>query len=165
MSYEKVKAKDAKLWKKFKKQKSKLLDLKLTNEFEGRMRENIAKKLKISPAKVGKMEYIDKHSIPEVKEAILGGVLSISTANEIAHLYISEQAEILDFSSVSIKELSQSDVAAKIVFKTSQKTDKRKIAKFVKEANAALGDKVEILVVYNNGITFEVQKIKGADVD
>ena len=62
---------------------------------KGRMRENIADVLRISPAQVGKIENIKKNAIPEVESAVKSGEMSISTANEVAKLSEEKQQEII----------------------------------------------------------------------
>lgn len=61
----------------------------------GRKRDWIANRLKVSSAQVGKMENIDRHAAPEVKEQVKSGDLSINAANEIAKLDTSEQKNIV----------------------------------------------------------------------
>lgn len=62
---------------------------------KGRMRENIAAALKVSPAQVGKIENIKHNAIPEVEKAVKSGEMSISTANEVAKLPEKKQQEIV----------------------------------------------------------------------
>ncbi len=62
---------------------------------KGRMRDNIADVLRISPAQVGKIENIKKNAIPEVESAVKSGEMSISTANEVAKLSEEKQQEII----------------------------------------------------------------------
>lgn len=88
---------------------------------KGRLRENIAKALNISPAQVGKIENIKHNAIPQVEEAVKGGELSISTANELAKLPEHKQQEII--SSKPASEISHKDVAAEVKeFKTEPPT-------------------------------------------
>lgn len=62
---------------------------------KGRIRDNIASILKVSPAQVGKIENIKRNAIPEVEQAVKRGVMSISTANEVAKLSDEKQQEII----------------------------------------------------------------------
>ncbi len=74
----------------------------------GRIREKIAAQLGVSNGQVAKMENIEKNAIPEVKEAIESGNVSISTASEIAKLDTSEQKALVekkDISSIKPKDI------------------------------------------------------------
>lgn len=61
----------------------------------GKMRHIIAKDLGISIAQVGKLDYVEKHATPEVKEALTNNSLNISQANDLAHKTVEEQQEIV----------------------------------------------------------------------
>lgn len=78
---------------------------------KGRIRDNIAAVLQVSPAQVGKIENIKHNAVPEVEKAIENGKISISTANEIAKLAPETQAKIIetkpDISHKEIKEMQQ----------------------------------------------------------
>lgn len=80
---------------------------------KGRMRDNIAKILKVSPAQVGKIENIKHNAVPEVEKAVKGGAMSISTANEIAKLPEEKQKEIIkekpNISHTEVKELQKQE--------------------------------------------------------
>lgn len=62
----------------------------------GRMREKIAAAMQVSPAQVGKIENINNNAIPEIKEAVEDGKMSISTANEAARLAPEEQQDLIE---------------------------------------------------------------------
>ena len=79
---------------------------------KGRLRENIAKALNVSPAQVGKIENIKHNAAPEVEAAVKSGDMSISTANELAKLPEHKQQEII--SSKPAKEITHRDVAAEV---------------------------------------------------
>ncbi len=75
---------------------------------KGRMRENIAAALKVSPAQVGKIENIKHNAIPEVEKAVKSGEMSISTANEVAKLPEKKQQEIVkEQPKISHKEVKE----------------------------------------------------------
>lgn len=80
---------------------------------KGRMRDNIAKILKVSPAQVGKIENIKHNAVPEVEKAVKGGAMSISTANEIAKLPEEKQKEIIkekpNISHTEVKEIQKQE--------------------------------------------------------
>lgn len=80
---------------------------------KGRMRENIAAALKVSPAQVGKIENIKHNAIPEVEKAVKSGEMSISTANEVAKLPEMKQQEIVkeqpDISHKDVKEIQKQE--------------------------------------------------------
>lgn len=80
---------------------------------KGRMRDNIAKILKVSPAQVGKIENIKHNAVPEVENAVKGGSMSISTANELAKLPEEKQKEIIkekpNISHAEVKEIQKQE--------------------------------------------------------
>lgn len=80
---------------------------------KGRMRDNIAKILKVSPAQVGKIENIKHNAVPEVEKAVKGGSMSISTANELAKLPEEKQKEIIkekpNISHAEVKEIQKQE--------------------------------------------------------
>lgn len=75
---------------------------------KGRIRDNIAAVLKVSPAQVGKIENIKHNAVAEVEKAVKSGAMSISTANEVAKLSDEKQREIADKSpDISHKEVKK----------------------------------------------------------
>lgn len=80
---------------------------------KGRIRDNIAAVLKVSPAQVGKIENIKHNAVPEVEKAVKSGAMSISTANEVAKLPEEKQREIAgkspDISHKEVKKLQEKD--------------------------------------------------------
>lgn len=85
--------------------------------FKGRMRENIAKALNVSPAQVGKLDNIKHNAIDEVEQAVKSGEMSISTANEIAKLAPEKQKELIeekpDISHKEVKEIQKQEQSPK----------------------------------------------------
>lgn len=83
---------------------------------KGRIRDNIAEILKVSPAQVGKIENIKHNAVPEVEKAVKSGEMSISTANEIAKLSEEKQQEIIKekpkISNKEVKELQKQEKPA-----------------------------------------------------
>jgi len=62
----------------------------------GRVQTRIAEMLNVSQGQVSKMQIIDKKAIPEIKEAIKNGEISINTAEPIAnHLNEDEQKKLI----------------------------------------------------------------------
>ena len=61
---------------------------------KGKMRDNIAKVLNVSPAQVAKIDNIKHNAIPDVEQAVKSGEMSISTANEVAKLAPEQQKDI-----------------------------------------------------------------------
>lgn len=99
---------------------------------KGRIRDNIAKVLNVSPAQVGKMENIKHNAISEVEKAVKSGAMSISTANEVAKLSAEKQQEIIkETPKISHKEV-----------KEIQKQEKPKLAAPPKVESSA-GDSFE----------------------
>ncbi|MGN0679246.1 MAG: ParB/RepB/Spo0J family partition protein [Oscillospiraceae bacterium] len=80
---------------------------------KGRIRDNIAAVLKVSPAQVGKIENIKHNAIPEVENAVKNGKMSISTANEVAKLPEEKQQELVkdkpQISHKDVKELQKKE--------------------------------------------------------
>ena len=58
-----------------------------------KMRILIANDMKVSPAQVGKMDYINNNATDELKEKLTNNEVSIAAANEIAHLDENEQSK------------------------------------------------------------------------
>ena len=98
---------DPELWKCYETIDRILKDKKEKGEYFGRLRDDIANTLCVSPAQVGKMQNVDKYAIDTVKEAVASGELSISTANEIAKLSPEEQENIPDLSKIQPKDIKK----------------------------------------------------------
>ena len=117
---------DAELWKSYE-----LIDAILKKKKEdgqkfGKIRETLASYLSVSPAQVGKMQYVERNAISEVKEAVENGEISISTANEIAKLDEDEQEELVqntDLSSVKHKDIKKRNAAPKPETEEAEKVD------------------------------------------
>lgn len=80
-------------------------------KFKGRLRERIADALNISPSQVGKIENINRNAIDEIKDAVVKGDMSISTANEVSNLDIKEQKKLVEDKPVS--EITHKEVKSK----------------------------------------------------
>ena len=63
---------------------------------KGRIRNNIARVLNVSPSQIGKIDNIKHNAIPDVEQAVKSGDMSISTANEVAKLAPEQQKEIIE---------------------------------------------------------------------
>lgn len=78
---------------------------------KGKMRNNIAKVLNVSPAQVAKIDNIKHNAIPDVEQAVKSGEMSISTANEVAKLAPEQQRDIIenkpDISHKEVKEIQK----------------------------------------------------------
>jgi len=81
---------------------------------KGKIRNNIARVLNVSPSQIGKIDNIKHNAIPDVEQAVKSGEMSISTANEVAKLAPEQQKEIIE---------SKPDISHKEV-KAMQKTTK-----------------------------------------
>lgn len=82
---------------------------------KGRIRDNIAAVLKVSPAQVGKIENIKHNAISEVEQAVKSGEMSISTANEIAKLPEEKQQKIVkENPKVTHKEVKEAQKQEKL---------------------------------------------------
>lgn len=87
---------------------------------KGKIRNNIARVLNVSPAQIGKIDNIKHNAIPDVEQAVKSGEMSISTANEVAKLAPEQQKEIIE----SKPDISHKEV--KEIQKTSPKPPKPK---------------------------------------
>lgn len=76
----------------------------------GKIREIIANDLKLSPTQVGRYERINNKLIPELKEVLENGNLTIANASEFSTLSETNQKVILDIIS-SKANLSKEEVA------------------------------------------------------
>jgi ParB family chromosome partitioning protein len=88
-----------------------LKDLKREGvKFDGRAREHIARVLNISTGQAGKIENVKNNAIAEIKEAVDNGMISISTANEVASLTKDEQKKLIENKppeKISVKEVKK----------------------------------------------------------
>lgn len=79
---------------------------------KGKIRNNIARVLNVSPAQIGKIDNIKHNAIPDVEQAVKSGDMSISTANEVAKLAPEQQKEIIeskpDITHKEVKEIQKS---------------------------------------------------------
>lgn len=101
---------DAELWKSYEILDRILQNKKDAGEKFGRTREKLAECLGVSPAQVSKMQNVEHHAIPSIKEAVENGNISISTANEIAKLNTEEQEKLVqqgDLSDIKHKDVKQ----------------------------------------------------------
>lgn len=87
---------------------------------KGKIRNNIARVLNVSPAQIGKIDNIKHNAIPDVEQAVKSGEMSISTANEVAKLAPEQQKEIIE----SKPDITHKEV--KEIQKTSPKPPKPK---------------------------------------
>ena len=98
----------------------------------GRVRDDIAQRLGVSNAQVGKMQNIRNNAIDEIIEAIANGNISIHTANEIAKLDKGEQEQVvsdgIEFVTANdIKKKSKyNDVATNSNAESGKSTDSNK---------------------------------------
>ena len=78
---------------------------------KGKMRNNIAKVLNVSPAQIAKIDNIKHNAISDVEQAVKSGDMSISTANEVAKLAPEQQKDIIenkpDISHKEVKEIQK----------------------------------------------------------
>ncbi len=82
---------------------------------KGKLRENIAAILNVSPAQIGKLDHIRNNAVPEVEQAVKDGSMSISTANEVAKLTPEKQAEVMaekpDITNKDVKKMQKQKTA------------------------------------------------------
>lgn len=99
---------DAEMWKSYEIVDRILKNKKSAGEKFGRVKAKLAECLGISISQVSKMKNIEHNAIEPVKEAIVNGELSISTANEIAKLDEDEQEELIETS--DLNDIKHKDV-------------------------------------------------------
>lgn len=87
---------DSETMKSFEKLNAILKEKKDLGEKFGKTREKIAETLNLSSSQVRKLQNVDKNAIPEIKEAIKSGEISINTADKVARLDKSEQKKVAD---------------------------------------------------------------------
>ncbi|MDE7194661.1 MAG: ParB/RepB/Spo0J family partition protein [Oscillospiraceae bacterium] len=101
---------------------------------KGKIRNNIARVLNVSPAQIGKIDNIKHNAIPDVEQAVKSGEMSISTANEVAKLAPEQQKEIIE----NKPDITHKEV--KEIQKTSPKPPKPKKKEPEKVAPPPVGD-------------------------
>ncbi len=110
---------DSELFKSYEQINDILKRKKENGEKYGKLREKIAESLGVSPAQVQKLQNVDNHAITEIKEAVISGDVSLSTANAIAKLDSEEQKKLAEG---NLSELKTKDVK-KIKDDTVKKVD------------------------------------------
>lgn len=95
---------------------------KKKGEYFGRIRDDIAAKLGVSPAQVGKMQNIEKNATKKVKEAVSKGEVSINTADKIAKLDKKEQSKIKDLNKIQPKDIKKK-AASVVDTNSNEETD------------------------------------------
>ena len=98
---------DSELFKSYEQINDILKRKKENGEKFGKLREKIAESLGVSPAQVQKLQNVDNHAIHEIKEAVISGDVSLSTANAIAKLDSEEQKKLAEG---NLSELKTKDV-------------------------------------------------------
>jgi len=99
---------DAELWKSYEIVNEVLQKKKALGEKFGKVQNKLAELLGVSVGQVSKIQKIDNSAIPEVKQAVKSGEISINTANEISKLDIEKQKEVV--SGKPLKDVKPKDV-------------------------------------------------------
>ena len=90
----------------------------------GRIRENIAAVLNISPAQVGKIENIKHNAVNEIQTAVENGEMSIAVADKAAKLSREDQKKLIrDNDLSSIKSSDIKNIICKFLFFISLKAE------------------------------------------
>jgi ParB family chromosome partitioning protein len=103
---------DSEMWKSYEVVNDILQKKKELGEKFGRVQEKLSEILGISTGKIANIQNIAHNAIPQVKEAIENGNISINTASQIAKLDTKKQKEIVENADISnitpklIKELT-----------------------------------------------------------
>ena len=94
----------------------------------GKIREIIANDLKLSPTQVGRYERINKNLIPELKEILENGNLTIANASEFSSLSEDNQKVILEIinNKVEISKEEATELKVKLKKREQEKTDELK---------------------------------------
>ena len=94
----------------------------------GKIREIISNDLKLSPTQVGRYERINKNLIPELKEILENGNLTIANASEFASLSEENQKVILDIinNKVEISKEEATELKVKLKKLEQEKADELK---------------------------------------
>ena len=94
----------------------------------GKIREIIANDLKLSPTQVGRYERINKNLIPELKEILENGNLTIANASEFSSLSEDNQKVILEIinNKVEISKEEATELKVKLKKLEQEKTDELK---------------------------------------
>ena len=94
----------------------------------GQIREIIANDLKLSPTQVGRYERINKNLIPELKEILENGNLTIANASEFSSLSEANQKVILEIinNKVEISKEEATELKVKLKKLEQEKTDELK---------------------------------------
>ena len=94
----------------------------------GKIREIIANDLKLSPTQVGRYERINKNLIPELKEILENGNLTIANASEFSSLSEANQKVILEIinNKVEISKEEATELKVKLKKLEQEKTDELK---------------------------------------
>ena len=94
----------------------------------GKIREIIANDLKLSPTQVGRYERINKNLIPELKEILENGNLTIANASEFSSLSEENQKVILDIinNKVEISKEEATELKVKLKKLEQEKADELK---------------------------------------
>lgn len=94
----------------------------------GKIREIIANDLKLSPTQVGRYERINKNLIPELKEILENGNLTIANASEFSSLSEENQKVILDIinNKVEISKDEATELKVKLKKLEQEKADELK---------------------------------------
>ena len=99
---------DAEVMTSFSKLDTILKEKKALGEKFGKTREKIAEVLNVSASQVRKLQNVEKNAIPEVKEAIKSGDISINTADKVANLDEQQQKKVVD--NIGNKPITPKDV-------------------------------------------------------
>lgn len=97
-------------------------------KFPGKIREIIANDLKLSPTQVGRYERINKNLIPELKEILENGNLTIANASEFSSLSEDNQKVILEIinNKVEISKEEATELKVKLKKLEQEKADELK---------------------------------------
>lgn len=101
---------DSEMWQSYEKIDKIIQSKKEKGTYFGRVRDEIAQRLGVSNAQVGKMQNISNNAIADIIEAITNGDISIHAANELAKLDKDQQEQLV---SDGIEFLTAADIKKK----------------------------------------------------
>ena len=107
----------------------------------GKIREIIANDLKLSPTQVGRYERINKNLIPELKEILENGNLTIANASEFSSLSEDNQKVILEIINNKVEISKEEATELKVKLKKLEQEKADELKKLENEKDEALRSK------------------------
>lgn len=126
----------------------------------GKIRDFIANDLKLSPTQVGRYERINNKLIPELKEIIESGNLTIANASEFASLSEDSQKIILNIINNKVNISKQEAVNLKNKLKKFEKEKDLELKRFKEEKNERVILEKDLQSKYDKKIQDIISEVK-----